>query len=122
MALFIPVLIGVPIGYYTWATVFDAVDDKISQAISGSPSPSTTTGNRRSCNLSSLSSGTPLTCQQLANGNSFNRRNTTSKETKLSCCRHSGHSGFYWYSRQICFYTTNKTSIVFCQSTGQFKY
>lgn len=34
MALFVPVIIGLPIGYFTWATVFDTVDSKISQLVS----------------------------------------------------------------------------------------
>jgi hypothetical protein len=29
MALFVPVIIGVPIGYFTWATVFNSVDNCI---------------------------------------------------------------------------------------------
>ncbi|KAG2229410.1 hypothetical protein BDF21DRAFT_236627 [Thamnidium elegans] len=35
MALFVPVIIGLPIGYFTWAKVFDTVDDCVSQALSG---------------------------------------------------------------------------------------
>jgi hypothetical protein len=35
------VMIGLPIGYFTWATVFEAVDNKISEAMS---SPTTTAG------------------------------------------------------------------------------
>lgn len=33
MALFVPVIIGVPIGYFTWAKVFNLVDDSISQTL-----------------------------------------------------------------------------------------
>lgn len=42
MALFVPVIIGLPIGYFTWAKVFDIVDDCVSQALSGN---NNTTGN-----------------------------------------------------------------------------
>lgn len=42
MALFVPVIIGLPIGYFTWAKVFDTVDDCVSQALSVNKK---TTGN-----------------------------------------------------------------------------
>lgn len=29
MALFVPAIIGLPIGYFTWATVFNSVDNCI---------------------------------------------------------------------------------------------
>ncbi|KAI8969937.1 hypothetical protein BDF20DRAFT_826411 [Mycotypha africana] len=29
MALFLPILLGAPIGYFTWSKVFDAVDDRV---------------------------------------------------------------------------------------------
>ncbi|KAG2190591.1 hypothetical protein INT46_006509 [Mucor plumbeus] len=31
MALFVPVIIGLPIGYFTWAKVFDTVDNSVYQ-------------------------------------------------------------------------------------------
>ncbi|KAG2204778.1 hypothetical protein INT47_004053 [Mucor saturninus] len=33
MALFVPVIIGLPIGYFTWAKVFDTADGQISQVL-----------------------------------------------------------------------------------------
>ncbi|RCI06547.1 hypothetical protein CU098_011937 [Rhizopus stolonifer] len=34
MALFVPLLIGAPIGYFTWTKVFDFADNKITSVIS----------------------------------------------------------------------------------------
>ncbi|KAK4519693.1 secretory subunit [Mucor velutinosus] len=34
MALFVPVIIGLPIGYFTWAKVFDTVDNSVYQIAS----------------------------------------------------------------------------------------
>lgn len=31
MALFVPVIVGLPIGYFTWAKVFDTVDNSVYQ-------------------------------------------------------------------------------------------
>ncbi|EPB83266.1 hypothetical protein HMPREF1544_09966 [Mucor circinelloides 1006PhL] len=40
MALFVPVIIGLPIGYFTWAKVFDTVDNSVYQ-ITQKKEPST---------------------------------------------------------------------------------
>ncbi|CAO3619910.1 unnamed protein product [Mucor fragilis] len=40
MALFVPVIIGLPIGYFTWAKVFDTVDNSVYQ-ITHKKQPST---------------------------------------------------------------------------------
>ncbi|CEP08193.1 hypothetical protein [Parasitella parasitica] len=45
MALFVPVIIGLPIGYFTWAKVFDAVDDSVYQ-LTQKPSD-TNQGNKK---------------------------------------------------------------------------
>lgn len=33
MALFVPLIVGLPIGYFTWAKVFDFADNKITSTI-----------------------------------------------------------------------------------------
>lgn len=43
MALFVPVIIGLPIGYFTWAKVFDTVDNSVYQ-ITHKKQPSTVSG------------------------------------------------------------------------------
>lgn len=38
MALFVPVIIGLPIGYFTWAKVFDSADNATFHVLNGSDS------------------------------------------------------------------------------------
>ncbi|CAO3608900.1 unnamed protein product [Mucor hiemalis] len=38
MALFVPVIIGLPIGYFTWAKVFDSADNATFRALIGNNS------------------------------------------------------------------------------------
>ncbi|KAI7893114.1 uncharacterized protein EV154DRAFT_502503 [Mucor mucedo] len=42
MALFVPVIIGLPIGYFTWAKVFDTADRQISQVLKKQEEPNST--------------------------------------------------------------------------------
>lgn len=38
MALFVPVIIGLPIGYFTWAKVFDSADNATFRVLNGNDS------------------------------------------------------------------------------------